>query len=54
MNNTGIKYVLIMKQTAFRRGKKNGDYIPRLNIRHHHYHHHMFVMELGHLLIRSV
>ena len=30
MNNTGIKYVLIMKQTAFRRGKKNGEYIPCL------------------------
>ena len=29
MNNTGTKYVIIMKQTAFRRGK-NGEYIPCL------------------------
>ena len=29
MNNTGIKYVRIMKQTAFWRGK-NGEYIPCL------------------------
>ena len=29
MNNTGPKYVRIMKQTAFWR-KKNGDYIPCL------------------------
>ena len=29
MNNTGTKYVRIMKQTAFWRGK-NGEYIPCL------------------------
>ena len=29
MNNTGIKYVKIMKQTTFWRGK-NGDYITCL------------------------
>jgi hypothetical protein len=29
VNNTGTKYVRIMKQTAFRRGK-NGEYIPCL------------------------
>ena len=29
MNNTGTKYVRIMKQTAFLRGK-NGEYIPCL------------------------
>ena len=29
MNNTGTKYVGIMKQTAFLRGK-NGEYIPCL------------------------
>ena len=29
MNNTGTKYVRIMKQTAFLR-EKNGEYIPRL------------------------
>ena len=29
VNNRGIKYVRIMKQTAFWRGKK-GEYIPRL------------------------
>jgi len=29
MNNTGTKYVRIMKQTAFRR-EKNGDYIACL------------------------
>ena len=27
VNNTGTKYVRIMKQTAFWRGKKNGEYI---------------------------
>ena len=30
MNNTGTKYVRIMKQTAFSREKKNGEYIPCL------------------------
>ena len=30
MNNTGTKYVRIMKQTAFWREKKNGEYIPCL------------------------
>jgi hypothetical protein len=30
MNNTGTKYVRIMQQTAFCRGKKNGEYIPCL------------------------
>jgi hypothetical protein len=30
MNNTGTKYVIIMKQTAFWRGDKNGGYIPCL------------------------
>jgi hypothetical protein len=29
VNNTGTKYVTIMKQTAFLRGKK-GEYIPCL------------------------
>ena len=29
MNNTGTKYVKIMKQTVFSRGK-NGEYIPCL------------------------
>jgi len=29
VNNTGTKYVRIMKQTAFSRGKK-GEYIPCL------------------------
>ena len=29
VNNTGTKYVRIMKQTALRRGK-NGEYIPCL------------------------
>jgi len=29
MNNTGTKYVRIMKQTAFWRGK-NGEYMPFL------------------------
>jgi hypothetical protein len=29
MNNTGTKYVRIMKQTAFSRGK-NGEYMPCL------------------------
>ena len=29
MNNTGTKYVTIMKQTAFSR-EKNGEYIPCL------------------------
>ena len=29
MNNTGTKYVSIMKQTAFRR-EKDGEYIPCL------------------------
>jgi len=29
VNNTGTKYVRIMKQTAFLKGK-NGEYIPRL------------------------
>jgi len=29
MNNTGTKYVRVMKQTAFLRGK-NGEYIPCL------------------------
>jgi hypothetical protein len=30
VNNTGTKYVRLMKQTAFSRGKRNGDYIPCL------------------------
>ena len=30
MNNTGTKYVRIMKQTAFWREKKHGQYIPCL------------------------
>jgi hypothetical protein len=30
VNNTGTKYVRIMKQTAFRSGKKTGEYIPCL------------------------
>ena len=29
MNNTGTKYVRIMKQTAFW-GEKNGEYVPSL------------------------
>ena len=29
MNNTGTKYIRIMKQTAFWRGK-DGDYVPYL------------------------
>jgi len=29
VNNTGTKYVRIMKQTSFLRGK-NGEYVPRL------------------------
>ena len=31
MNNTGTKYLTIMKQTAFRRGK-NGEYTPIFKI----------------------
>ena len=38
MNNTGTKYVRIMKQTAFWQGKTNGEYIPYLK-----YSLHMFV-----------
>jgi hypothetical protein len=30
VNNTRTKYVRIMKQTAFLRGEKNGEYIPGL------------------------
>ena len=30
MNNTGTKYVRIMKQTAFLKRKKHGEYIPFL------------------------
>ena len=30
VNNTGTKYVRTMKQAAFWRGKKNGEYIPCL------------------------
>jgi hypothetical protein len=30
VNNTGTKYVRIMKQTAFWKEKKNGDYISCL------------------------
>jgi len=30
MNNTGTKYVRIMKQTAFWRGGKNEEYTPCL------------------------
>jgi len=30
VNNTGTKYVRIMKQTAFLKEKKNGEYIPCL------------------------
>jgi hypothetical protein len=30
VNNTGTKYVKIMKQTAFEEEKNNGEYIPSL------------------------
>jgi len=30
VKNTGTKYVRIMKQTVFWRGKKNGEYTPCL------------------------